>query len=190
VRAEETGRRSASMSHMGSGSSEEPQPAERNAPRWDLWLYGTALVTAILVAATLLSPWVRHEWALSLGRQNTPYTQLGFTRSADLPVTAVRGKGIPVSFAVANDEGKQMSYQYVIASGSGTTLASLSSATNVVAAGATWNVNITVVPKCAASACRVQVSLPRQNEKIDFMFSYPKTSSAKKKTAPAKRAAK
>jgi hypothetical protein len=33
------------------------------------------------------------------------------------------------------------------------------------------------------------VSLPRQNESIDFLFSYPKTSSAKKK-APTKHAAK
>lgn len=180
MRADETGRRRPSMS--ATDVDEEPQSSEGNAPRWDLWLYGTALVAAVLVVVSLLSPWVRHEWALSLGRQNTPYTQLGFTSAANLPVTAVRGNGIPVSFAVTNDEGKQMSYQYVVSSGSGTTLASLSSATQVVAAGAVWNVNITVLPKCAESACRVQVSLPRQGESIDFIFSYPAKSAAKKKT--------
>lgn len=158
------------MSHTE--SHEESKASQLERPRWDFWLYGAGLVTALLVVASLLSPWVRHEWVLSLGRQDTPYTQLGFNRAATLPVTAVRAKGIPVSFAITNDEGKQVSYHYVVASGSGTKLKSLNSATKVVAAGASWNVDITVVPKCAESACRIHVSLPRQGESIDFMFTY------------------
>jgi hypothetical protein len=162
-------------------SREESQAAQHEQPRWDLWLYGAGLVTVVLVVATLLSPWARHEWALSLGRQNTPYTQLGFNDAAALPVAVVRGKGIPISFVITNDEGKQVSYQYVVASGSSTKLESLSSATKVVAAGASWDVDITVVPKCAASACHIQVSLPQQGESVDFMFTYPAKSSTKKK---------
>jgi hypothetical protein len=167
------------MSHVE--FHEEPPSSQHEPPRWDLWLYGAGLVTALLVVATFLSPWVRHEWALSLGRQNTPYTQLGFNDAAALPATPVRGKSIPISFVIINDEGKQVSYQYVVASGSGTKLESLSSATKVVAAGASWDVDIAVVPKCAESACRVQVSLPRQDESIDFMLAYPNKSSTKKK---------
>ena len=37
------------------------------------------------------------------------------------------------------------------------------------------------VPKCAETACRVQVSLPRQGESIDFMFTYQDKSRTKKK---------
>ena len=84
-----------------------------------------------------------------------------------------------MSFAITNDEGKQISYHYVVASGSGTKLASLSSATKVVAAGASWDVDITVVPKCAESACRIHVSLPQQGESIDFMFTYSDKGSTK-----------
>ena len=98
---------------------------------------------------------------------------LVLTRLQALPVTAVRGKDIPISFAITNDEGKPVSYQYVVASGSGAKLESLSSATETVAAGATWNVD----SHCSAQVrrrlrCRVQVSLPQQGERIDFMFTY------------------
>lgn len=179
MRTDEAGRRPPSMNHME--FHEESQASQHEQPRWEFWLYGAGLVTAVLVVASLLSPWVRHEWALSLGRQNTPYTQLGFNSAAVLPVTAVRGKGIPISFAITNDEDKQVSYQYVVASGSGAKLESLSSATNTVAVGASWDVNITIVPKCAETACRVQVSLPRQGESIDFMFTYQDKSSTKSK---------
>ena len=160
---------------------EQPQPRHEEQPQWKWWLAGTGLVMAVLAAASLLSPWVRHEWALSLVRQNTPYTQLGFNDAAALPVIEVRGKGIPISFAITNDEGKQIVYKYVVASGSGAKLESLSSGTETVAAGASWDAHITVVPKCAETACRVQVSLPQQRESIDFMFTYPGKSSTKKK---------
>ncbi len=179
MRTDEQGRRLPSMSQMEfDEKSEVPQDEQ---PRWQFWLYGVGFVTAVLVIASLVSPWVRHEWALSLIRQKTPYTQLGFTDAAGLPATAVRGNSIPISFAITNDEGKQVSYHYVVASGSGSKLESLSSATKVVASGASWDVDIAVVPKCAESACRVQVSLPQQSESIDFIFTYPDKSSKKNK---------
>jgi hypothetical protein len=179
VHTDEPGRRPRSMSRTE--FHDESQASQHDQPRWEFWLYGAGLVTAVLVVASLLSPWIRNEWALSLGRQATPYTQLGFNRGAALPVTSVRGEGIPISFAITNDEDKQVSYQYVVASGSGTKLESLSSATKVVAAGASWDVDITVVPNCAESACRIQVSLPQQSESIDFMFTYSGKSSIKSK---------
>jgi hypothetical protein len=154
---------------------------EREHPRWAYWLCGAGLLAAILLIASALSPWVRHEWSLSLLRQNDPYTQLAFNQAEALPVTVVRGKEIRVSFAITNDEGKPVSYQYVVASGSGAKLAPLSSSSDTVAAGAIWNVDSTVIPKCETNSCRVQVSLPRQGERIDFMFTYQDQNSSKKK---------
>jgi hypothetical protein len=171
MRTYEPEHRPPSMSHME--FNEEPEVSQDEQPRWEFWLYGAGIVTVVLVVASLLSPWVRHEWALSLGRENAPYTQLGFNRAAALPVTAVRGKDISIWFTITNDEGEQVSYQYMVASGSGTKMESLSSATKVVADGASWNVDATVVPKCAESSCRIQVSLPQQGESIDFRFTYP-----------------
>lgn len=153
---------------------EASRASELEQPRWVWWLCGAVLITAILVIASMLSPRIHHELALSLSRQNEPYTQLAFNQAQVLPVTVVSGQKVRVSFAVTNDEGKSMSYQYVVASGSGTKLQSLSSSVGVVAAGATWNVNSTVVPKCETATCRVQVSLPQQGEKIDFIFIYQK----------------
>ena len=179
VRAEEQGRRPSSSGY--GQPDEDAQVAQYRPPRWDLWLLGTGLLAIALAVASFLSPWARHEWSLSLQRQPTPYTQLGFSDAANLPTTGVSGKGIPVSFTITNDEGRQVSYRYVVASGSGTTLTAISSGTTVIAAGHSWGVGIVVVPKCAAASCRVQVSLPEQDESIDFLLTYPVQSEKKSK---------
>jgi hypothetical protein len=146
----------------------------RESPRWGWWLGGTVLVAGLLLVGSILFPFVRHQLSLSVVRQDPPYTQLAFTNAAALPATAVVGKAIHVSFSISNDEEKPIRYQYVVASGSvaasgsDATLRSLTSSIMTVAAGATWTVNTTVVPKCGANACRLQVSLPRQGESIDF----------------------
>jgi hypothetical protein len=168
VRAEEQGRRPSSSSY--GQPDEDAQVARYEPPRWDFWLLGAGLLAIALAVASFLSPWVRHEWTLSVQRQGPAYTGLGFTNAASLPITGVRGKGIPVSFIITNDEGRQVSYRYVVASGSGTTLTAISSGTTVLAAGHSWSVAIVVVPKCATASCRVQVSLPEQNQHIDFDF--------------------
>jgi hypothetical protein len=180
VRTDKPSRSTPSMNNMTFHEASHAA-SRREQPHWKLWLAVTSLVTVATAVATLLSPWVRHEWVLSLFRQNTPYTQLGFNDATKLPVTAVRGKGVPVSFFVTNDEGKPTAYQYVVASGSGPKLESLSSATKTVAAGATWDVHVTVVPKCAETTCRIEVSLPREGESIDLLLTYGSKDSKKSK---------
>ncbi len=159
---------------------EDAQVSRPEPPRWDFWLLGTGLLAIAIAVTSFMSPWVRHQWTLSVQRQPTPYTQLGFTNAAGLPTTGVRGEGIPVSFTITNDEGRQISYRYVVASGSGTTLTALNSGTIPLAPKASWNVGIFVVPKCAAASCRIQVSLPDQDESIDFIFKYPDQTGKKK----------
>ena len=74
-----------------------------------------------------------------------------------------------------------MSYRYVVASGSGEKLVSLNSASALVAAGGSWTVSITVVPNCTESSCHIKVSLPGQNESIDYLLTYAAKSSKKSK---------
>lgn len=179
MRAEGQGPRSWSPSY--GPPDEDPQVSHHERPRWDFWLLGTGLLAIAFAAASYLSPWARHQWALSVERQPAHYTQLGFTNAAALPTTGIRGAGIPVTFIITNNEGRQISYRYVVASGSGTTLTALSSETKVLVAGDSWAVGIVVVPKCAAASCRVQVSLPEQKESIDFIFKYPDQTGKKTK---------
>ena len=144
--------------------------ATREQPRWALWLCGACLILAIIVVTSIISPAIRQQWKLSLFRQNEPYTELAFSHPTLLPGSAVRGASIHISFSITNNGAIPVSYRYVVASGSGTASQSLESARRKVAPGATWTVNTVVVPKCAEPACRMEVSLPQQHERIDFLF--------------------
>lgn len=179
MRAEEQGRRPSS----GYGPpDEDAQNSHYERPRWDLWLLGTGLLAIVIAVTSYLSPWVRHEWTLSVQRQPTHTTELGFTNAAALPTTGVRGEAVPVSFIITNDEGRQVSYRYVVASGSGTKLTTLNSGTIELAPNASYSTAVVVVPQCAAAFCRVQVSLPEQKgESIDFILKYPIQSGKKTK---------
>jgi hypothetical protein len=163
---------------LGSGQS-----AERQRPSVRAWAVGTTLTLAVITATAVLSPWVRHEWLLSLGRQETSYTELGFKDAAALPTTAGDGKDIPVVFTVTNDGSNPVSYRYVIAAGSDSRLKTLVSSSIQVKPGAVGTVSRIVVPNCPLTNCRVRVSLPQQRESIDFIFTIRNTASREKKNS-------
>jgi hypothetical protein len=156
------------MSNIDFGNVPDDTPREQ--PRWAWWLFGAGLVSALAIAASMVSPYVWHQLAISLFRQTTPYTQLAFKDATTLPGIVAQGQPMGISFTITNDEGKSVDYHYVVSSGSGTGLVSLTSGSSTVAAGATWVVNTTVVSQCTRDTCRVQVSLPEQNESIDFIY--------------------
>ena len=156
-----------------SRSNNEPDSGDyavaRQQPSWRWWLCG-ALLTLATIIESMLSPYLRHEWKVSLGHQPASYTELSFNDAIGLPTIAMRGKAIHVSFTVTNESSEPVSYRYLIASGSGVQLKSLGASSNTVAPGASWVVSRLVVPRCSENTCRVQVSLPQQNEKIDFIL--------------------
>jgi hypothetical protein len=151
-------------------------------------------LTLLAVGGSLLSPSGRHQWALSLFRQPTPYTVLAFSRPAALPATAVVNEPVGISFTVANHEGHAARYRYVLSvgsvfsagshgagshaagshgagshgAGSGRTRV-LGSSARTVPDGATWTVSTAVRPTCGISPCRLEVSLPGYPETIDFL---------------------
>jgi hypothetical protein len=124
----------------------------------------------LAVGVSLLSPAVRHQWALSLVRQPARYTALAFNRAWALPATAAEGEAIPVSFTVTNHEGHVVDYRYVLSVGGGASSHVSDEATKAVADGGIWAVSTVVRPACTSSPCRVAVSLPTQNETIDFLI--------------------
>lgn len=139
-----------------------------DAPRRRRWWPVIAPLALVLLAVSLLSPTGRHEWALSLFRQPTRFTALFFNDPAALPSGAVAGQLLPVSFSIANSEGRTLGYRYVIAeswSGGSTVL---KTAATTISAGRTAAVSTLIRPSCAQSPCRIEISLPGHPEKIDF----------------------
>lgn len=131
----------------------------------------TALA-ALAIGASLLLPAGRHQWALSLIRQPTPYTVLFFNKPAALPTTVAINQPITVSFTVGNYEGRLMDFRYVLSASSVRSSHILGESTRSIAAGAMWTVTRTLRPRCDTSPCRIEISLPGHPETIDFLVSF------------------
>jgi len=137
--------------------------------RWPLLL----AVLAILIGLTLVSPSGRHQWAVSLIRQPTPYTTLSFQDAAGLPHNVESGAPVHLTFTVANHEGRLTDYPVVLSSanadGAGAVTALLRT-TVTVPSGGQRTMSVSVRPACKTSACELQVSLPGQAETIDVVL--------------------
>lgn len=155
-----------------------PEPAARDAresrdgePPTRRWWPVLLPLVLVIIAASVYLPSGRHQWALSLIRQPTPYTVLAFSKAANLPPRAVINQPVTVSFTIGNQEGQTENYRYVLTESPSRNTSVLGQSAQSVAAGSTWNVTTTVRPSCSSSPCRIQVSLPGHPEKIDFLVS-------------------
>jgi len=133
------------------------------------WWPVVAPMAFIALAASLISPAGRHQWALSLFRQPTYYTTLSFNRAWALPSTAARGAPVTFSFSIGNHEGRAVTYRYLISEGPVGSGRSIKQSTKIIASGASWTVSAAVRAVCAGSPCRVEVSLAGRPEIIDFL---------------------
>jgi hypothetical protein len=129
-------------------------------------------IAAIALAVSLLVPAGRHQWALSIFRQPARYTALAFRYGWELPTTAVSGNQMPISFTIGNQEGRALTYTYVIRESEPPPLTFsrvLTTAARRLGPGKTWTVAIAVRPTCVVSPCRIQVSVPHHRERIDLL---------------------
>jgi hypothetical protein len=134
------------------------------------WWPLVAPLALIAIAASLILPAGRHQWALSLFRQSTYYTSLSFNKAWAMPGTAAEGAPVVFSFSVENHEGRAVAYRYLITEGPAGKGLTVGQSTRVVAPDATWTVSTSVRAVCAKWPCRVQVSLPGHPEIIDFLL--------------------
>jgi hypothetical protein len=121
------------------------------------------------IAASVLVPAGRREWALSLGDQPTRYTALSFNKSWALPNVDAFGAPIPVSFEISNQEGQPTRYRYVLSETDGIVTRQLGAAARLVAAGGRWTVSAIVHPTCPGPVCHIEVHLPGRPEMIEFV---------------------
>jgi hypothetical protein len=125
---------------------------------------------ALALAASLLIPAGRHQWAISLIRQPTPYTVLSFNKSWAIPTTATAGQPIVFSFTINNGQRHAIKYRYVVTESTEQVSETLAQDTKRVAPGGNWVVTKTVRLSCATGlSCRVAVYLPGHPETIDFL---------------------
>ena len=135
---------------------------------WRWWMI-VAVLAALAAVASLLFPAARHQWALSLFRQPTPYTVLAFNHPQALPATAFVDQPIRISFMIGNHEGHVVAYRYIIRASDGGIHHILGQAQRTIGAGARWTVTRVVRPGCHRSPCQIEVSLPGHPEEIDFL---------------------
>jgi hypothetical protein len=127
------------------------------------------VVSLVAIAASLISPTIRHQWALSIFRQRTEYTILYFNKPTTLPTSSAGHAPISFSFSITNQEARYVRYRYVVRASDGITGSHvLATGSRVLRAAHRWNVPLTVVPKCLLSPCYITVSLPSTHESIDF----------------------
>lgn len=150
-------------------SSSASTGRESSRSPWFLMLLTVAVIGA---GASLLSPYARHQWALSLFRQPTRYTALSFNQAWTLPTKVAVNDPVPISFTIENQEGRALNYRYVLREAGPASPASvMKSATKRVADGAAWTVSLVVHAGCSVSPCRIEVTLPGHPEMIYFLVS-------------------
>ena len=154
--------------------------AERTAPRDQQdevkprrWWPVVTPIAVVVIAVSLLLPAGRHQWALSLFRQPTPYTILAFNNPSTLPVTTRKNDPVEFGFRVGNQEGRSVRYRYVLSVMKNGHSRILGKSSKTVAAGATWTVAATIRPACGSTECRIEVSLPGHPETIYFILNSP-----------------
>lgn len=126
--------------------------------------------TAIAVGLSLATPTGRHQWALSIFRQPTRYTALWFNKALALPSNGTRNAALPISFAISNQQGRTVTYRYVLKQVDPLNdTKTLGTAIRTVAADHVWEVRVVVRLSCELSPCRVEVLLPGHPETIDFL---------------------
>jgi hypothetical protein len=126
-----------------------------------------AALAVLAIAASLFIPAGRHQWEISLFRQPTRYTALFFNHAGALPAAIAARQPLPVSFTVANHEGRPVVYKYILSAGAGRGQQVLRESTKAVPAGSAWTVVAKVRLKCRQ--CRIEVTLPGHSETIDFL---------------------
>jgi hypothetical protein len=128
-------------------------------------------IAAIALAVSLVLPASRHQWVLSVLRRPTYYTALSFNDASALPTTAAKGSRIPVSFTIGNQEGRTLTYEYVVSESDPTSFfQTMATAAHTLGPGHTWTVSINVKANCSlVPPCRIRVSVPGHPERIDLL---------------------
>ena len=143
------------------------QGLRRKAP---LPLYigiGLVAILTLIAAAAAVSKQFRHQLALSIVRQPTPYTQLYFPHPGTLPGKLKVDRKNTFQFAIVNDENLAVRYTYIVLFDDSKSRR-VSTATVTVSNGQTVTPSVTVIPRERKSRYQISVTLKGMNQSIHF----------------------
>jgi hypothetical protein len=128
-------------------------------------------IAAIALAVSLVLPASRHQWQLSVFLQPARYTALSFKDASELPSTAISGSRIPVSFTIGNQEGRTLTYKYVVSESDPANFSqTMATAARTLGPGHTWTVALDVKATCSlVPPCRIDVAVAGHPEHIDLL---------------------
>lgn len=131
---------------------------------------GIGLIIFILAAAvaSMLSKSLRHQIALSIVRQPTPYTQLYFSHAGTLPEQLKIDQKNTFDFTIANDESRAYRYTYTVTLDDSRSHSVVSTETVTIDDGGDVTRPVTVVPKDHKAKYLVTIALEGMNQSIHF----------------------
>ena len=115
-----------------------------------------------------MSKQFRHQLALSIVRQPTPYTQLYFTHPGALPGKLKVGQKNTFDFTIVNDENRAYRYTYIVMLDDSKKHLVVSTATATINNGQSATRSVTIVPKDRKSKYLITVTLEGMNQSIRF----------------------
>jgi hypothetical protein len=145
------------------------RPPSRKDTPWRLVVgIGLAVVLVILGVATAYSKQFRHQIAISIVRQPTPYTQLYFTSPAALSEKLKVDQKNNFEFTIENDEARTYHYTYVVTLEDSRSHLVVSKTSVTMSNGDRVTRVVTVVPKDRKSTYLITITLEGMNQSIHF----------------------
>jgi hypothetical protein len=136
---------------------------------WPLYIgVGLIVVLVLIGVSAALSKPFRHQLALSIVRQPTPYTQLYFPNPGTLPSELKVDHKNTFDFTVVNDENGAYHYTYTVTIADSRSHSVVSVKAVTIANGSSVTYPVTVVPKDRKAKYLITVALSGVNQSIHF----------------------
>lgn len=137
--------------------------------RWRLAAAIAAACVVVIGVFVLIFPkQVEHQLAISVVRQQTPYTQLYFDNPAALPARLTLNRSNEFSFTIANDRGHSETYHYIVTISREKSLTIVRRGSVQITNNGKITYTMAVVPRTRRSKYLVTVILAGTSQSIHF----------------------
>lgn len=140
----------------------------KNPRRVTLGLGVIVILVIFFIVALIFPQQLKHQLAISILRQQTPYTQLYFTDPDRLPENLRVAQENNLDFTIENSEGRTYSYTYIITLEDSRSRLLVSKETVTIADTGSATFTAVIVPKDRKSKYLISIELQGMNQSIHF----------------------